>query len=178
MPTTGRYGNIKKPNLSLDEVGYSKFWLNLVDDFTTLQTPAAGTVLGDSKKIATAHTWAANKGAMELYVDENTLEAPGDTVGDKGNLRLKWTPKLFLPGDGPEVEELLENLKNLPLIGFAQDGCDNTKQLLQYGNADLPLKITKVSPSSGTLTGGKKGWMIETECYNRYFYNATLTVRA
>jgi hypothetical protein len=150
----------------------------LVDDFTTLQTPAAGTVLGDAKKIATAHTWAATKGAMALYVDENTLEAASDTVGDKGNLRTKWAPKIFFPGDGPEVEELVENLKNLPLIGFGQEGCDGSKQILQYGCADIPLKITKVSFSSGTLTGGKKGWMLETECYNRYFYNATLTVRS
>ena len=180
MSGSGLYKNYKRADAQLLETGYLKAWINIKSDFTALQEPPALTtdsVTGDNKIITTAHTWAAGKGAMELYVNYKTIEAPAESTGEPGSLRLLWKPKIFLRGDGPVAQDLAENFLNQEIILFVQDQCQNS-QFIQFGCDCEPGEVSKLSFSSGTLPSGAKGWQFEIDFWCRYFYNAAITHRA
>ena len=156
----------------LKESGYIKAFLNLADDFTTLNEPApldVDSVTGDSTIITTPHVWAVGKGPMSLYINKKSLEAPAELVGDAGSQKFKWTVKCFLIGDGPVAQDLAQSLINQDLVVFVQDQCQNG-DILQYGCDCLTANIVKGSFASGTLEAGSKGWSFEIESYCRYFY--------
>jgi hypothetical protein len=172
MAGSGIYKSYKRADAVLRESGYIKAYLNLLSDFTTLNEPAAldvDSVTGDAKKITTAHTWAATKGPMELYVSQKSLEAPADTVGNPGSLKFVYHLNFFLVGDGPVTQDLAESFLNEQLIAFVQDQCQNG-MVLQFGCDCLTGEVQKGSFSSGTLPSGDKGWSFTIDFYCRYFY--------
>lgn len=163
------YQSYKRTDAELQESGYQKFYLNILDDFTTLSEPDTNAATGDCKIINDAHVWAAGKGPMVFYINNKSLEAPADTVGDQGSLRFKHTLKVFWKGDGPVPQDLAESILNEDLIGFTTDGCPDP-EILQYGCDCIPGQVSKGGFTSGTLAGGSKGWSFEIEFYCRYFY--------
>src|SRR4051812_37516722 len=105
MATTGRYKAYRSADAKNTEPGYSKAWISLLADFTTLNAPVVtGTpVLGDVNKISVDHVWATGKEAIPVYIKKETMEADGESQGEAGSLRLVYTPKIFVIGDGPEI---------------------------------------------------------------------------
>lgn len=177
---TGRYKSYKRSDALLQETGYIKAWLNLKSDFTTLEEPVESTptpLIGDLYKITSPHTWAAGKEAMSIYVRKDSLEAPGESQGEKGSLRVLWTPKIFIVGDGPVTLELVNNLLNQELILFVQDECQDAK-FIQFGCDCMPAEVQKGSFTSGTLKGGAKGYELTLESICKYFYLSTIDERA
>jgi hypothetical protein len=176
---TGRYKSYKRSDVSMQETGYIKAWISLKSDFTTLEKPVLGAppVIGEAYTIADAHVWAAQKGAMSIYVKRDTIEAPGESQGEKGSLRMLWTPKIFVIGDGPVTLELVNNFLNEELILFVQDECQDAK-FIQFGCDCMPAEVQKGSFTSGTLKSGAKGYELVLESMCKYFYNAAITERA
>ena len=180
MAGSGIYKSYKRADAVLQEPGYQKAWLNTLSDFTLLQEPAdldENSVTGDIVKIETAHTWATGAGAMELFINNKSLEAPAETVGDIGSLKYKWTLKFFMKGDGPVAQDLAMSFLNEELIAFVQDGCP-IEQYLQFGCDCISGEVSKSSFASATLASGAKGYSFEVDFYCRYFYNAALTLRS
>ncbi len=178
MAGSGIFKSYKRADAILKDSGYQKAFLNLVDDFTTLSEPADSPAnTGDAMIIADTHVWASGKGPMSLYINNKSLEAPGESTGDQGSLKMLWTVKCFLVGDGPVAEDLALSLLNEDLVVFVQDQCQGG-QILQFGCDCTPANITKGSFTSGTLPSGSKGWSFEIQSYCRYFYQGgTLTAR-
>jgi hypothetical protein len=178
--STGRFKSIKKADIVSNEVGYLKAWVALKDDFTTLSEPVLSStpVIGEAYTINTDHAFTTGKEPMSVLIRVEDLEAAGETVGETGSLRTAWKPKLFIPGDGPKVEEVVSNLLNEEIILFVQEGCGTEKHYLQFGCDCRPAKVTKRGFSSGNAGGGKKGTELEMQAYCKFFYNGTLPSRA
>jgi len=180
MATTGRYKAYRTADAKNTEPGYSKAWISLLADFTTLSEPtlSATPLIGEANKIDDPHIWATGKEAIPVYIKKDTFDADGESQGEAGSLRMLYTPKIFVVGDGPEIKEMVDNWMNEEMVIFAQDGCGTTKQFIQFGAECAPSTVQKVSMKSGTLKSGQKGYEITFESYCKFFYNGTLTERA
>ena len=181
MAGSGILKSYVRADAKLKESGYLKFYLNLIDDFTTLQEPAAldvDSVTGDKFIITDAHVWTAGKTPMSFYIDPKKLTAPGETVGAKGSLSMNYTITVFAVGDGPVIQDLFESIKNEDCVGFTTDECP-TSEILQYGCDCQPLNMVKGSFQPGTLEGtDAKGWTFQMETRSRFFYRGgSLTAR-
>jgi hypothetical protein len=179
MASTGRYKAYRSGDVELDQVGYYKAWISLLSDFTTIQEPVlSGTpVIGEKYTIGGNHAWTAGQEPVPVYVKKETIEAPAESQGDSGSIRLLYTPKIFVIGDGPVILEMINNWLNEELILFVTDGCSPT-QRIQFGCDCLPVTVQKASFTSGTLKSGAKGYELTLESYCKYFYNGTWTERA
>ena len=176
---TGLYKSMVSADAPLKDPGYTKAYLSLLSDFTTLNEPVIDVTpaLGEAYTIATSHTWAASKGPIEVLVDNKTLEAPGETTGASGSLRMNYAPKIFIKGDGPTILEMINNLLNENLVLFVQDGCGHA-QYIQFGCDCSPVEVAKGSFASGTLKGSNaKGYELTLDAMCKYFYNGTITKR-
>ncbi len=174
---TGLYAPYRRANAVLVETGLIKGWINLTTDFTLLNDPAPGEapVAGDNYKITADHTWAVGKGPLPIYIYADTLEAPAASSGTKGSLRLIQTPKLFIIGDGAPILEMVNNWLNQQIVLFVQDQCNGP--YIQYGCSCLPAAVSKVGFSTGTLKSGQKGYDMEIESYNKFFYSGAFVER-
>lgn len=174
------YKSLKPADATVKKPGYVKAWVNILSDFTTLQVPTLGETpaVGDKYKITTDHVWALGKGAMTCMADPEVLEASGESVGEKGSLNMKYMPKIFIPGDGPAMQEVVDSIANEGLVIFMQNTCEADSKVYQYGGGCVPCKVTKVGFGSGTFVSGKVGWTLEIAAYDRYFYEGDITERA
>lgn len=180
MSTTNRYKSLKRADAILREAGYLEAWVSLKDDFDTFEVPTLSNVpvIGEAYTIAGDHAFKAGKEPIKIYIKKDVLEAAGESIGDKGSLRLKWKPKLFIKGDGPIVLETVNNLLNEEVIVFVRDQ-ESPAKFIQFGNELLPCETGKAANPTGTLGGGgSKGYEIEFDSYNKFFYNGTLPERA
>jgi hypothetical protein len=179
MASTGRYKAYRSGDVQFSEVGYYKGWISLISDFETMQLPvlSATPLIGEKYTIGTDHVWTAGKEAVPVYVKKETIEAPGESQGESGSLRLLYTPKIFIIGDGPVILEMINNWLNEEMVIFVQDGC-SPKQYVQFGSDCLPSTIQKGSFQSGTLKSGSKGYELTFEVYSKYFYNGVISERA
>ena len=178
MSGSGIYKNYRRQDALLRSSGYVKAWINALSDFVVLAEPddlTTDSITGDNKIIANPHQWVDGRAAYSLFINQKTLEAPGESTGEAGSQRLKWTLKCFLKGDGPIAQDLAESWMNEQVICFIQDECPNP-EFIQFGCNCLPGEMVKNSFSSGTLTGGIKGWQFEIEFYCRFFYFNPLAV--
>src|SRR4051812_22680960 len=112
--TTGRYTAYRSADAQNTEPGYSKAWISLLADFTTLQEPtiSATPVIGEAYTIGGDHAWNEGKEAIPVYIKKETFDADGESQGESGSLRLVYTPKIFIIGDGPKVLEMVNNWLN------------------------------------------------------------------
>lgn len=158
--------------------GYTKAWINLKADFTTLQEPAASDppALGDSVSIATDHVWASGKGPLPILINPDTLEAPGESSGEIGTQRIVWRPSILVLGDSKETLEMVLNWLNEELVVFVNDGCPGG-QILQFGCDCYPAKVEKNTFVSGTTLSGQKGYTMTIRSMCKYFYSGAFVPR-
>jgi hypothetical protein len=177
MADTGLYKIITASDADMVfEPGYFKAWISLVTDFTTLQEPAPGMtpVAGDNYKIAVAHVWAEDAGAVPVLVDEDTIDIPGESAGEVGTQRIVWRPKIFMLGDSPASLEMANNWLNQKMILFVQQEC-GTNEYLQFGCDCYPARMEKETFSGGQILSGKKGYEFTLRAICKYFYTGTIT---
>lgn len=178
--STGRYKSIVRADATVLEVGYLKAWVSLLTDFTSLEAPILTTptpVIGEAYTIGTSHTWTAGKEPLGFWVKKESLETPGESQGDPGFLTMMYKPKFMIKGDGPIIEEVVQNLKGEDLILFYQNLCDTEAKIIQFGCDCTPCEIEKVTALSGNLAGGSRGFEITFRAYCKFFYNGTITTR-
>lgn len=178
MSSTGRYQSYRSADVQFGEPGYFKAWISLVADFATLQEPVlSGTpVIGEKYTIGDDHVWTTGKEPVPVYVKKNTIEGPGESQGEEYSLRMVYTPKIFVIGDGPIIQEMTNNWLNEELILFLQDGC-NPPSYIQFGCDCLPTTVQKNSLQTGTLKSGSKGFEMTLESYCKYFYSGAFAER-
>ncbi len=180
MPTTGRYKAYRAADVALSQTGYLKAWISLLSDFDDLKEPVLSSptpLIGEKYTIGTSHVWTTGKEALPIYVKKETIDAPGDTQGEAGSLRLLFTPKVFVIGDGAVILEMVNNWINEEMIIFVQDECSPAKYI-QFGADCNTATVTKAGFTSGTLKSGAKGFEMTFETYSKSFYTGTISERA
>lgn len=169
--TRANVGN-QKPGLS--HVGY----IAPLSWFDDLEQPAGGGGAGDVT-ISTDHTFLSSPtglGFLKLYMLPKSGEETGETNGDPGALASVWKGKFIIPGDTPELQNLIENhLKNDDVIVLYLDANDASGAVYQHGSRRAPANIISVNKTSGVKGSGTKGWTLEIEAVDRYFYEGVIT---
>jgi hypothetical protein len=181
MSSSGLYKSMKRSDAIITSTGLVRGWWSQIDDVTTLQEPTLSDppVLGEKFKIDTDHVWAVGKEAISLLVNSDTLEAPGESNGDVGSLSGIWRPKIYIPGDGSVIQEIVDNIKNEWGILWVQNECDTDAKYIQYGCACDPIKVEKFENPTGTkLGGGTWGYILTFRSFCKYFYNGAISERA
>jgi hypothetical protein len=121
----------------------------------------------------------ANKAAIELNFVKETVSGDGDFAGETLAKRIQWKPKASIPGDTPELLDMMNGLVNKRFILFVQDAqacADGVTQLIQFGSQCDPCEISGGGFKSGTNGTGRKQWDVEFEAYSKYFFNGVLQV--
>jgi hypothetical protein len=182
MATTGLYKTLTSSDAQMTEPGFLNAWISLLSDFTTLQQPVLSTpqVIGEAYTIDSNHVWIAGKEAIGAYLKQESLEAPAESNGEKGSLAIIHHPKLYIVGDGPNILEVINNLKNERLIVFMQNECGANAKFLQFGSGKCDYaQIEKIQKYSGTKLGGQTvGWELTMGAFGCYYYNGTISERA
>lgn len=143
------------PALALDGPGAYE----IGTDFVFSEDPAGG-ILAD--------------GFISCYATRHSVTVSGETIGDSGSLSMIWKPKIMIPGDGSNVQSLLETLMNEDLILLVKDAsCPGG--YLMFGCDCGPAGVSKLTFDGGTTKDGSKGWTMELESNCRLFYNGTIT---
>lgn len=169
--------NRKRANVEGQKTGYTKLYLALVSEFTTLQKPGTVTNPEDAYTIATDHAFGVGGGFAEVYVLPRTHTADGSTFGEEGALNSLHNPKFFIPGDGAKTLALVEYLLNKELIVLQKEPT-TANGAVQYGDADTPAYISSRGFESGSVFEGKKGYTFELVAPSKYFYTGDITVRS
>lgn len=170
------YKNYKKANATNVKPGYSKdAWILPLSWIDTYADVVGAAAVGDSKTIDGTHTLVTNKGAIKCYVVPKTVEGDGDAVGDQLAKTFAWKPKILIPGDNPQVCEMVENLLNEDFLLFIKDAQCGSVQFIQFGCDCDPVNVDAASFKSGTIGNGRKQYELTGLTYCKYFYNGTLT---
>jgi hypothetical protein len=174
---SGLYAHHKIGDVEQLKPGYVKAWLAPVSHVTTFIYPVQGgtPALGELFKTASAHTFTSGKGAIEVYVHRDSVEASMKTVGETQALIPIWAPKIVIIGDGAKIQEIVNNVMNDAMVLFLQPDC-NVATYEQYGNDKDPLYFKSIGFASGNYGGGKRAWEMEGETRTRQFHTATLDV--
>jgi hypothetical protein len=174
---SGLYAAHKIGDVEQIKPGYIKAWLAPVSHVTTFQYPTQGgtPALGELFKTSSAITFATGKGAIEVYVHRDSVEASMKTAGETQALIQIWAPKIIVLGDGAKITEIVNNIMNDAMVLFLQPDCD-VATYEQFGNDKDPLYFKSIGFTSGTYAGGKRAWEMEGETRTRQFHTATLDV--
>jgi hypothetical protein len=150
-----------------------RIYLARTSDFLALQVPvAAGAGDGDTVEIATAHTFAAPDGFVEIYATFDTGELTMDMAGERDS-RI-WNNKLVCqhPGLYKEMLEMANWVKDEDFIALVEmmDG-----SVVQLGADGTECDVT-VQGSSGKNSGGYKGFTFTIENFGTpYLYTGVIT---
>lgn len=169
--------NRRRQNVTGQQPGYSsKVYVAHVHEFLALQEPAAVPVTeADKFKIATAHTFTSPAGFTLAYALPKSIQHTGATFGEPGANTSRWPFEFFLPGEGPEILAMVEELKNGELIVLLED-LNPELAYIQLGSAKTPAVIESHEFVSGEQFDGKKGYLLKGYSVAKAFYDATVTL--
>lgn len=174
------YKNHKAGNVKNAIPGYAVLgYLIPVDWIDTYAENVGNAAAGDRVTIDGNHVLLAGKAAIELYFAKKSVSGDGGFVGEELAKRVQWTPKAIVPGDTPELLDMMQGLINKNFLLFVQDAqaCnDGVAQLIQFGSKCDPCTITGGGFKSGTDGEGRKQWELEFEAYSKHFFNGVLQV--
>ena len=179
--STTTYFNFKRTDVKNQEAGYRNIaYFAKVDQFTTIAAPDPAALGSLSVTIATDHAFTGavgTNGFYKAYCLPNKNDAPGESTGEEGAKTFVWKPKIFIPGDTPDVAAMVKALVNEDVILLLQDANCPNGGLRQYGNACYQAQVEKTTFTSGvTKSGTTKGWEIEFSATSRAFYNGTVAL--
>jgi hypothetical protein len=149
-------------------------------EFTTIATPAAWAAAGDSKKITTAHTFAALKGFAQLKSKSGRVREEGsNAVGEKGGLVPVYQYIITVKGQSAVIEEWLEEAMNLEGIWLFNSPECGVNEYIQLGSSCNPAEISAYTSKSGSRNdGGVREYEITIQSNDKYWYSGTVTVKA
>ncbi len=171
MPV-GDFENIKFPQI-VDRMGGTaqKMFLVPYRDFLVMQEPTSG-----SYKINTAHTFQSGKGAIEVYVIQDTGELNFESIG--GFDRASFMAKVMFdhPGEADAIDKFSNECKNEQWVAFVP--LPGSQELYQLGNKEFQFSI-KPSYTTGKNSGDGRTSKFEGQCLcaNKIKYAATLTMK-
>lgn len=174
------YKTMTADDVLLKEPGFVRAFWTPIDDFSTISEPILSDpqVIGEKYSISTDHEWQVGKEAIELYINPDTLTAPGESNGEVGTLSIVRRPKAYIMGDGPIVQEIVQNMMNARGILLVQKNCDVDAEYIQYGCDCDPSRIEKVTENQGEkVAGGSVGYEIIFRVFCKYFYFGAVSIR-
>lgn len=163
------------------EGGYTaKLWVAAVEDFTSLKEPVVGgsPVLGDTKKITTAHTFGVSDGFVALTCRKDSVKLTATSVGEAGAKQFEWTLTAIITGDSAEHIEQMEGFLNDNLVILAKDQTvPAPTEYSQIGDGSVQPEITVEFDSQDTATGAKFYRLTAKIRGHRYIYSGTVTLK-
>ncbi|HEU4634344.1 MAG TPA: hypothetical protein VFS22_10180 [Flavisolibacter sp.] len=174
------YKNYKTADYKNTIPGYSvKAWLLPVDWLQTEADVVGNAAAGNRKTIDETHIVMAGKGAIAVFAAPKTIDAPGELSGPQLGKSLLWKPKIYIPGDGPVLLDMIEGLVNKGVLLFIEDAanCKNgVSQYVQFGCGCDPATVEAGAFNSGVVGGDQlKGYELGFESFCKFFYNGVLT---
>lgn len=160
--------------------GYGmKILFSETGEFTSIATPSAATVEGDTAKITGNHTFPSGKGFVAFTGHTDGVEMEGATQGEPGFVGLPdYKPKIMLVGDHAALKEKVENLTNKPLIILLVDPRVGDTRRIQLGSKDEPCVVTGITyKSGGRKKGGFKGYELSLQAGPMFEYSGTVTLK-
>lgn len=148
-----------------------------VDTFTSIKQPTnAPAVLGDKKKITTAHTFPADEGFMSLLSKLHSVTSKTTTIGDEGAPRLQHEFEGIIFGDSAEHLEQFEAILNSNNIFLVKDqDCINATDYVQFGDECLTPNIKLEFTGNTTKEGMKEYKLTGTVIGKKFFYSGAVT---
>jgi hypothetical protein len=172
----GALYNFTRGNVKNQAPGYTtNAYISLITNFLAIADPLA-TPASDIFKITTDHTFTSPAGFNKCYSLPKQSEASSETVGEAGGLTPIYKHKLFFPGDSPELQAMLDELRNQEVMVLVEDATQPGGTVIQYGTKKLPAYVEKISFQSGNQLEGTKGYVVEFTSATRFFYSGVITV--
>lgn len=173
------YANITTSAQENKDGGFKpQVYFNQTSEITTMQYPtAAGSALGDSTAIETAHTWATGKGAWSWQTKLGSVTLTKESAGDEGAKVDIWTLTLKVLGINAATIEQMKNVLNDQLIFWAKDtNCLVSDFYYQLGDACNPVTVDTGFDGKDNLTTstGQKEWTVTIKSKKLYTYEAAL----
>jgi hypothetical protein len=152
-------------------------WFAPVDKFLVLQQPTGTpTLLGDTKKITTAHTFGATDGFYSLLCKMHSVKSKTTSIGDDGVKQLEHEFEGIITGDSASHLEQFEDMLNDQLVILIKDqDCINATDRVQFGDSCLQPTLTIEFDSADTNTGVKTYKVSGKIRGHKYFYSGTVT---
>lgn len=147
-----------------------------VDTFLAIAEPGAATLLGDTKKIATAHTFSGTAGFISLMCKMHSVKSKSASIGDDGVKQLEHEFEGIITGDSAGHLEQFEKMLNDQLVVLIKDqDCVNVSELVQFGDECVQPSLTIEFDGADTSTGVKTYKVSGKIRGHKYFYGATVT---
>ena len=174
-----QYANISTSSQGNKPGGFKPvIYFNKISEITTFQYPtAAGSVLGDSTKIATAHTWVTATGAWSWEAKLGSVLLTKETQGDEGAKVDIWTCKVKVLGlDAATIEQMKNALNDQKVIWIKDANCLVSNFFYQMGDECNPVTVNTTFDGKDNLptSAGQKEWEITFQCQKLYTYEAAL----
>jgi len=147
--------------------------------FLSIKTPTATpTLLGDKKKITTAHTFQTDEGFISWLCKQASVTTTMETTGDAGARSFVHKGKFELLGDTSTTLEQLEDMLNDDIILLLKDqDCLNATDYCQYGDECLSPEMT-VTFDGKTTSEGYKIYTVEFSVKaKKFFYSGAVTMK-
>jgi hypothetical protein len=147
-----------------------------IETFESLKAPAASpTVLGDKKKITTAHTFATDEGFIALTSKLHSVTMKTDSVGEDESARSSHVAEFIVLGDSAEHLEQFEGIKATPGIWLLKDSACASGEFIQLGDDCLQATFKFEFTGNTTKEGLKEYKGTVTILDKKYYYSSTVT---
>lgn len=145
--------------------------------FLSIKKPSdAPAVLGDKKKITTAHTFPADEGFISLLCKLHSVTSKTTTIGDEGAQRLQHEAEGIVFGDSAIHLEQFEEMLNDENIFLVKDqDCLNATDYVQFGDECLTPNIKLEFTGNTTKEGMKEYKITLTVIGKKFYYSAAVT---
>ena len=178
MSSLNLYKKITKADQVNKEGGYKNviYWAP-VSTFTSIKGPTVTpTVLGDTLKITSAHTFPVDEGFISWLCKLHSVTGTAQTTGDEGAQSLHHTYKFTLIGDDASTLEQLKGMLNDNCIFLIKDSnCLGTAAYVQLGDECLS-PTCKIQFDGKTTKEGLKEYMVEIDVKEKkFYYSSTIT---
>lgn len=130
-------------------------------DFVSPSIPGTGQVTG-------IHIMGAGYDYIKVYVLPKSLQASSNIVGESGGITAIYNPQFFIPGEGPELLAMVEELQKGELLLLVED--IDSDNLQQFGNEKLGLYVVSASFTGGNAYDGRKGYELQCSTPFKYTY--------
>lgn len=170
------YKNLRKADVQNAPPGYSpNAFITPISWLDTIADAVGSAALGNAVTIDESHVWAIEKGAIAIYCVPKTTEGNGEMVGDLLARRYAWKPKILLPGDNPELYDMVLGLINEDFLLHIKDASCGVNQYIQFGCNCDPVNVDTSTFTGGTTGEGRKQYEFNMLAYCKFFYNGVIT---
>jgi hypothetical protein len=174
------FAHYRKGDIKNVKPGYkNEVYFSASSAFTKIAEPLLAGIGAAKHTITEDHTFALGGGFFVGYLLKKKNTASAEMKGDAGAAYLLFKATLVIPGDGPVLQSLIEELINEDLIILQKDANCPEGAVVQYGCDCGGSSVTSVKFDAGTLGGDSgKAWTIEIEATCRDFYEGTIPIKA